>query len=170
MEYVLINSVDIGIFTKLYNECKDSFESGTYAWHLQPEMTEEQKLMHIYNCCVNILSAPNSLGWVLYKDSVPILMALGEKQDTTFVYKMGIVGKDINGSKSWLYSPENKTAREAFWVENNILEYVVPVYNTNDSIKNHINSRMAHDGPEYKLDVQTGSNIHNNLIVTIPLQ
>jgi hypothetical protein len=167
MIYSLINSIDTVIFKKLYDDSIDSFDSGSYPWHLFPPMTEEEKYAHLYQKALGILEAPNGVGWLVTHEGLNLQLGFGIKEGNYIKFVLAFIGKDAEGSKKWMYHPEYRPSRELFWEQQGVVGWILPVAATNSAIANHVQSRLDnYSGSNYQTDVSNINILHNNIKVT----
>jgi hypothetical protein len=161
----LVTSIDIEVFERLYNDSKKDFESGTYPWHLYPNIiSEEARKTHIYSTLLTLIE--NGIVWVRSIDDYPILMGGGIIEGAKIKYVLGLVGyKD--GSKSWLYHEGNRGSRDALWQELGVDGYIMGYSGNFSSIANHVSSRMAnYNGGSYGINTDSKHALFKTITVT----
>ena len=167
MIYSLISSIDIDIFKKLYDDSIDDFNSGSYPWHLFLPMNEEEKFNHMYEKAYEILNSPEGIGWLVTNEGFPLMMGFGKRDGDYIKFILGFVGKDSVKSKSWLYNPQYRIARETFWSEQNVLGWILVPASTNSAVSDHVQNRLNnYSGSNYTTEITNVNKLHDNIVVT----
>ena len=87
---------DLTTFTRLFDDCKAKILEGT----IDDNTTEEGAKIH----CLKVIRDGGAT-IVCKKDGHVIAMIGGVKKDKGAVFTAIVLGKDLSGSKSWLFDP-----------------------------------------------------------------
>ena len=163
IRFDLITEINDADFNRLFDDCIDNLNSGSYPWEDTPvaDGDNEAKREYIRAQFQSHLNSADAGGviFVCSEDGYALTLSSGFVEGTHFVGTMILIGRNQAGSKSYMYADEYHVAREAFWDEVNYLtwdfqtlgpgtaffDHIATVYN--DTVTNNPdwiqNARMA---------------------------
>jgi hypothetical protein len=163
IRFDLITEINDADFNRLFDDCIDNLNSGSYPWEDTPvaDGDNEAKREYIRAQFQSHLNSADAGGvlFVCSEDGYALTLSSGFVEGTHFTGTMLLIGRNQAGSKSFMYSDEYHVAREAFWDEVNYLtwdfqtlgpgtaffDHIATVYN--DTVANNPewiqNARMA---------------------------
>jgi len=163
IRFDLITEINDADFNRLFDDCIDNLNSGSYPWEDTPvaDGDNEAKREYIRAQFQSHLNSADAGGviFVCSEDGYALTLSSGFVEGTHFTGTMLLIGRNQAGSKSFMYSDEYHVAREAFWDEVNYLtwdfqtlgpgtaffDHIATVYN--DTVTNNPdwiqNARMA---------------------------
>lgn len=105
--------IDDGEFERLYNDSKDSIESGNYIYDSETSVSEEDKLNHwksvMQSFQKGVIDKETNTSYCLatYKDNVLCMLSATyyDSAETSYNYTHALLGA-IDGSKSYAFSTE----------------------------------------------------------------
>lgn len=134
-----ITEIDEVVFNRLFDDSLPAMNAGSYKWDLFPTITtEQQKRDHIRD---NFISIPNQSNGILFQvrqDDRVLQYNCGTLENGHLIWILGLVGRDINGSKSFMYADDYHDAEALFWTENNITSWEMQTAGEGTSMHNHI--------------------------------
>lgn len=134
VNFTVVTSFTDSLFDNLYADCSADLDAGSYPWHLFPAITTEaQKKQHLKD---TFNSAP--FMFTVDEDGHYLMLNAGKITNGVFHWYLGLIGQDINGSKSWLYGSDYQAARNAFWPSQNITEWQVETMGSGTAMHDHI--------------------------------
>ena len=168
IRFDLITEINDADFNRLFDDCIDNLNSGSYPWEDTPvaDGDNEAKRAYLRQQFQSHLDSADTGGvlFVCSEDGYALTLSSGFVEGTHFLGTMLLVGRNQSGSKSYMYSEEYHIAREAFWDEVNYVtwefqtlgagtaffDHVANVYN--DTVANNPtwiqNARIARDKDE----------------------
>ena len=163
IRFDLITEINDADFNRLFDDCIDNLNSGSYPWEDTPvaDGDNEAKREYLRTQFQSHLNSADAGGvlFVCSEDGYALTLSSGFVEGTHFTGTMILIGRNQAGSKSFMYSDEYHAAREAFWDEVNYLtwdfqtlgpgtaffDHIARVYN--DTVENNPewiqNARMA---------------------------
>ena len=135
-----VTSIDDTEFQSLFDDSVADLDAGAYPWSLFPNVTTNtQKRDHLRATFNDLLT--NGIVWRVYDDDGVLMLNAGKKSGSSITWLVGLVGQDANGSKSYLYSSDYTTARNAYWTSISITGWTLETAGENTPVHNHIKSR-----------------------------
>lgn len=143
--FEIISSIDEEVFNRLYDESLSAMEAGSFPFHAFPQAeTADEKRALIREIFQNLFVDENKIALHVRQDDRVLMLSGGTLVDGHFHWTIGLMGTDVNGSKSWLYHPEYSAARDQFWVDNNISTFRIETMGPNTEMHDHIvNAKLA---------------------------
>lgn len=179
-----LNSLNVATFNRLFDECIDAMNAGSYPFHLFPELvTNEQKRQHILESFTNTLAVDNTILWQVREDDRVLMYNVGHIEGTLLRWVLSVIGTNSAGSKSYFYSDDYFGPANEFYsslgietisiettgkggVQDHLIK-VVGVFDSHDNLANtHIEIPGA--GAIDEIDFSTFSKFNANLKITTP--
>lgn len=134
-----ITEIDEAVFNRLFDDSLPAMDAGSYKWDLFPHITtEQQKRDHIRDNFISIPSQPNGILFQVKQDDRVLQYNCGTLKDGHLVWILGLIGKDINGSKSFMYAEDYHDAEALFWTQNNITSWEMQTAGEGTSMHDHV--------------------------------
>lgn len=125
-------------FSRLFTASLPAMDAGSYRWDMFPSITtNEQKENHIKTLFENCLEDPTGIVFQVRQDDRALQYNCGTLIDNHLVWSLGLMGTDINGSKSYLYNDDYHTAEATFFSVMNITSWEIQVSSRDSSILKH---------------------------------
>lgn len=139
IKYEVITSIDDTVFERLYNECKTDMNAGSYPWHLFPSVTtDEEKITHLKTSFLAAAEAEGGMLFRVVEDDRDLMINAGTVTGTSLFWFLGLIGRDANGSKSYLYRSDYVQARDDFWVQQGISSWKIETMGAGTAMYNHL--------------------------------
>jgi hypothetical protein len=142
INFTVITSFTDELFEFLYDGCSEEMDAGSYPWHLFPVTTREEKIQHLKTA---FNAAP--FKFTVDEDGHFLMLNAGVITDGVFTWRLGLIGPDLTGSKSWLYRDDYSTARNNFWPANNITAFRIETLGKGTSMHDHVISIKTQKNP-----------------------
>lgn len=106
--------IDDAEFDRNFEYSIAHMNNGTYPWEAYLQVTtNEEKKQHLRN--MYDPTSDQNLVIEVRKDSVLVLLFLGQWHGDELVISAGLTYPDASGSMAWSYSEEYAAARDAYW-------------------------------------------------------
>lgn len=138
------------VFDRLWSQSKDILDSGTFPWHLWPDVqTNEQKKAHIRKSFDYFLA--KGIVWEVQNGGLTVMYCGGRFAGDLILWELAITGLSAMSERGWMYQPSYAIARDAFWDEVGVRGWVI---NTpkDKAVANHVTGKAGRD--EVGADVQ----------------
>jgi hypothetical protein len=121
IRFDLITEINDTDFNRLFDDCIDNLNSGSYPWEDTPvaDGDNEAKRAYLKQQFQSHLDAEDGVVFVCSEDGYALTLSSGFVDGTHFLGTMIVIGRNAAGSKSYMYATEYHEAREAFWDEVN---------------------------------------------------
>lgn len=165
--FEIINNIDEEVFNRLYDESLDAMNAGSFPFHAFPHVkTADERRALIREIFQNLLVDENKIALRVRQDDRVLMLSGGTLIDDHFNWTIGLMGTDINGSKSWLYHPEYSAARDQFWVDNDISIFTIETMGPNTGMHDHIVSAKTANTVVDDLESRSKEVIENIITAT----
>jgi hypothetical protein len=125
-------------FSRLFADSLPAMDAGNYKWDMFPSITtNEQKENHIQTLFENFLEDPTGIVFQVRQDDRALQYNCGTLVDNHLVWSLGLMGTDVNGSKSYLYNDDYHTAEAIFFSAMDITSWEIQVSGRDSSILKH---------------------------------
>lgn len=134
-----IESINEEDFNRLFDASLPSMDAGSYKWDLFPDInTEEEKRAHIKSSFESFLNDPNGIVFQVRQDDRVLQYNGGTLIDNHLLWMMGLIGTNVNGSKSFMYAEEYHDAEAQFWSDMNIQSWEMQTTGSNTPMHDHV--------------------------------
>ena len=136
-----INSMDEEVFNSLFDSSIAVMDSGSYNWQLFPNVvTQEDKRAHIRDCIETHINLPEGILFQVREDDRILMYNCGilYGENRHLMWCLGLIGTDVNGSKSFMYSEEYHDAQAKFWTDYDIRSWEMQTAGAGTSLHEHI--------------------------------
>ena len=127
IQFDLITEINDTDFNRLFDDCIDNLNSGSYPWEDTPVAlgTNEEKRAYIKQQFQSHLDSADTGGvlFVCSEDGYALTLSSGFVEGTHFLGTMLLIGRNQAGSKSYMHHVDYHTARERFWDEVNYVTW-----------------------------------------------
>ena len=127
IQFDLITEINDTDFNRLFDDCIDNLNSGSYPWENTPVAlgTNEEKRAYIKQQFQSHLDSADTGGvlFVCSEDGYALTLSSGFVEGTHFLGTMLLIGRNQAGSKSYMHHVDYHTARERFWDEVNYVTW-----------------------------------------------
>ena len=132
IRYDMITEINDVEFDRMFNDCIDNMNAGSYPWEITPvaTATNEEKKVYIKTCFQEFINVANGVVFVCSEDGYALTISSGFVNGTHFEGHMVLIGRNQAGSKSFMYHDDYHTAREAFWDEVNFVTWDFQTHTT----------------------------------------
>jgi len=125
-------------FSRIFATSLPAMDAGSYRWDLFTDViTNEQKEKHIQTLFENCLEDPTGIVFQTRQDDRVLQYNCGTLVDNHLVWNIGLIGTDINGSKSYLYNDDYHTVEAAFFSTMNIKSWKMFTFSADSPILKH---------------------------------
>ena len=140
IRYDIITEINDVEFDRMFNDCIDNMNAGSYPWEITPVATgtNEEKKVYIKTCFQEFLNVANGVVFVCSEDGYALTISSGFVNGTHFEGHMVLIGRNQAGSKSFMYHDDYHTAREAFWDEVNFVTWDFQTQGPGTAFHDHI--------------------------------
>lgn len=179
-----LDSLDVATFNRLFDECIDAMNLGSYPWDMFPELvTNEQKREHLFNAFLITLTKDNTILWQAREDDKVLMYNVGFLEGTLLRWVLSVIGTNSAGSKSYFYSDDYFGPANEFYsslgietisiettgkggVQDHLIK-VVGVFDSHDNLANtHV--EMPGVGTIDEIDFSSFSKFDANLKILTP--
>lgn len=133
INFTVVTSFTDNIFDSLYADCSADMNAGSYPWHLFLASTEAEKKAHLKSSFNDA-----TFMFTVDEDGHYLMLNAGTITNGVFDWYLGLIGRDTNGSKAWLYRSDYQAARNAFWPAQNITEWRVETMGSGTAMHDHM--------------------------------
>ena len=140
ISFDMITEIDDVSFDRMFNDCIDNMNAGSYPWELTPVATgtNEEKRVFIKAQYQGFLDASDGVVFVCSEDGYALTISNGLVDGTHFTGTMILIGRNQAGSKSYMHHVDYHTAREAFWDDVNFLTWDFQTLGPNTAFYDHV--------------------------------
>jgi len=140
IRYDMITEINDVEFDRMFNDCIDNMNAGSYPWEITPVVTgtNEEKKVYIKTCFQEFLNVANGVVFVCSEDGYALTISSGFVNGTHFEGHMVLIGRNQAGSKSFMYHDDYHTAREAFWDEANFVTWDFQTQGPGTAFHDHV--------------------------------
>lgn len=132
-----INTVDDKIFNSMFAHSYDFMERDTMPWFMFPRLTTYEDKRIFGRHFIDTFLANHRVVQISVDGYPVVLMCVEDNGDGSANVPFGVTRPDSSGSKSYFYSPEFMQTRDSFCESNNIAEWTITAYKTDNSIVQH---------------------------------
>lgn len=126
-------------FSRLFAASLPAMDAGSYNWDLFSNLiTNEQKENHIQTLFANCLEDPTGIVFQVRQDNRVLQYNCGTIVDNHLVWSLGLIGTDINGSKSYLYNDDYHTVEAGFFTIMGITSWEIQSFSKDSSMLQHV--------------------------------
>lgn len=134
-----INQVEEEAFNRLFDTSLPAMDAGSYQWNLFPHITTvEEKRNHIRANFEAYANDPNGIVFQVRQDDRVLQYNCGTLINNHLTWVLGLVGTDINGSKSFMYAEDYHDAEAQFWTDTNIQSWEMQTAGKGTSMHEHV--------------------------------
>jgi len=154
IRYDMITEINDIEFDRMFNDCIDNMNAGSYPWEITPVVTgtNEEKRVYIKTCFQEFINIANGVVFVCSEDGYALTISSGFVNGTHFEGHMLLIGRNQAGSKSFMYSDVYHTARETFWDEVNFVTWDFQTQGPGTAFHDHIKTvydDVVENNPEW---------------------
>jgi len=142
INFETVTSIDDTEFNILFDASLAVLDAGAYPWHLFTEVNSvEEKKAHIRAAYNRLLT--EGFVWRVYDDDGVLLLNAGVQTGNRATFLLGLVKPNAAGTKSYLYTEDFNTARNAYWAEIGITGWTIETAGKDTPIHNHFKNRNS---------------------------
>ena len=136
-----VTSIVDSEFDDLYDASISVLNDGSYPWHIFGAFHDVEKKNHIRGTFNRLLT--DGIVCRVSDGDRPLILMAGNQDGTTVTWLVGLTQGDSSGSKSYLYSDEYRSARDAYWTEIGVTQWVLEIAGQDTPIHQHMTSRQT---------------------------
>jgi hypothetical protein len=134
-----IESINEQDFNRLFDASLPSMDGGSYKWDLFPNVvTEEQKRNHIKTLFEHFINVEDGIVFQVRQDDKVLQYNAGTLANNHLTWSIGLIGRDVNGSKSFMYAEEYHDAEAQFWSDMNIQSWEMQTAGQGTTMHDHV--------------------------------
>lgn len=136
-----VTSINNAEFDTLYDASISVLNDGSYPWHVFGAFHDVEKKNHMRGVFDRLLT--EGIVCRVADGDRPLILMAGIQDGTTVTWLVGLTQPDASGSKSYLYSDGYRSARDAYWTEIGVTQWVLETAGTDTPIHQHMVSRQT---------------------------
>ena len=139
--FATVTSIDDTEFNDLFLASLAALDSGSYPWQVFPTMTDMEKRDHIRAGFDTFLS--DGIVCRVSDDDGPLILMGGVQDGSVVTWHIGLTKPNAAGSRSYLYSDDYRAARDAYWAQIGVTQWILATAGADTPVHEHMRSRQT---------------------------